>query len=200
MLSAGTNVEWLRDDLGLIATSAESHDVAAMCDDTDGVVYVPALLGLGTPTVGLRRPRHAARHHPRHRTSPRGARRAGGCRPPRRGPHRRRPYRQRGRHPHRAHRRRDERESHVRPGVGRRRRLPDRGVPGRRVDDDRCRVHGRSRCRRVRRLDDLDALWRPARVVEPADPSSHEQRREHGGADALERAGGWHAELSALDF
>ena len=29
MLSAGTNVEWLRDDLGLIATSAESHDVAA---------------------------------------------------------------------------------------------------------------------------------------------------------------------------
>jgi hypothetical protein len=49
MLSAGTNVDWLRDDLGLIATSAESHDVAAMCDDTGGVVYVPALLGLGTP-------------------------------------------------------------------------------------------------------------------------------------------------------
>ena len=48
MLSAGTNVEWLRDDLGLIATSAESHDVASMCDATDGVVYVPALLGLGT--------------------------------------------------------------------------------------------------------------------------------------------------------
>jgi glycerol kinase len=49
MLSAGTNVEWLRDDLGLIATSAESHDVASTCTSTDGVVYVPALLGLGTP-------------------------------------------------------------------------------------------------------------------------------------------------------
>jgi len=49
MLSAGTNVEWLRDDLGLISSSAESHDVAAQCTDTDGVVYVPALLGLGTP-------------------------------------------------------------------------------------------------------------------------------------------------------
>lgn len=49
MLSAGTNVDWLRDDLGLIATSAESHDVAALCDHSDGVVYVPALLGLGTP-------------------------------------------------------------------------------------------------------------------------------------------------------
>jgi glycerol kinase len=49
MLSAGTNVEWLRDDLGILATSAESHEVASACADTDGVVYVPALLGLGTP-------------------------------------------------------------------------------------------------------------------------------------------------------
>jgi glycerol kinase len=49
MLSAGTNVEWLRDDLGLIGTAAESHDVASRCETTEGVVYVPALLGLGTP-------------------------------------------------------------------------------------------------------------------------------------------------------
>lgn len=49
MLSAGTNIDWLRDDLGLIATSPQSHDVASECSDTDGVVYVPALLGLGTP-------------------------------------------------------------------------------------------------------------------------------------------------------
>ncbi|MGE0508556.1 MAG: FGGY family carbohydrate kinase [Acidimicrobiia bacterium] len=49
MLSAGTNVEWLCDDLGIIATPAESHDVAAECATSDGVVYVPALLGLGTP-------------------------------------------------------------------------------------------------------------------------------------------------------
>lgn len=48
-LSAGTNVDWLRDDMGLIDTAAESHDVASRCESTDGVVYVPALLGLGTP-------------------------------------------------------------------------------------------------------------------------------------------------------
>jgi glycerol kinase len=49
MLSAGTNVDWLVEDLGLLADPAESHDVAASCPDSDGVWYVPALLGLGTP-------------------------------------------------------------------------------------------------------------------------------------------------------
>ena len=49
MLSAGTNVEWLRDDIGLIDTAADSHEVASSCESSDGVVYVPALLGLGTP-------------------------------------------------------------------------------------------------------------------------------------------------------
>jgi glycerol kinase len=49
MLSAGTNVEWLVDDMGLVETPAASHDVASQVDTTDGVVYVPALLGLGTP-------------------------------------------------------------------------------------------------------------------------------------------------------
>jgi glycerol kinase len=49
MLSAGTAVEWLRDDLGIIATSAESDAVAAACDDTGDVWFVPALMGLGTP-------------------------------------------------------------------------------------------------------------------------------------------------------
>jgi len=49
MLAAGTNVEWLRDDLGIIDTAEASGEVAAACDSTDGVMYVPALLGLGTP-------------------------------------------------------------------------------------------------------------------------------------------------------
>jgi glycerol kinase len=49
MLSAGTCVEWLRDDLGMIDDAAESERVAAQCDDTGGVLFVPALLGLGTP-------------------------------------------------------------------------------------------------------------------------------------------------------
>jgi glycerol kinase len=49
ILAAGTNVEWLRDDLGIIATAEESEALAASCDDAGGVVYVPAPLGLGTP-------------------------------------------------------------------------------------------------------------------------------------------------------
>jgi glycerol kinase len=49
MLAAGTNIEWLRDDLGVIDTAEASDEVAAACDSTDGVLYVPALLGLGTP-------------------------------------------------------------------------------------------------------------------------------------------------------
>jgi len=49
MLSAGTCVEWLRDDLRIIADAADSAAVAAACDDTGDVWFVPALLGLGTP-------------------------------------------------------------------------------------------------------------------------------------------------------
>jgi len=49
MLSAGSCVEWLRDDLGIIATAAESDTVAAGCADTGDVWFVPALLGMGTP-------------------------------------------------------------------------------------------------------------------------------------------------------
>ena len=49
MLSAGTSIEWLRDDLGIIATSKESESVAAQCATAGDVWFVPALLGLGTP-------------------------------------------------------------------------------------------------------------------------------------------------------
>jgi glycerol kinase len=49
MLAAGANVEWLRDDLGVIDSAEQSHEVAAACETSEGVVYVPALLGLGTP-------------------------------------------------------------------------------------------------------------------------------------------------------
>ena len=49
MLSAGTNIEWLRDDLQIISTSQESHEIASQVKDSGGVVFVPALFGLGTP-------------------------------------------------------------------------------------------------------------------------------------------------------
>ncbi|HSO94548.1 MAG TPA: FGGY-family carbohydrate kinase [Acidimicrobiia bacterium] len=49
MLAAGANVEWLRDDLGLIPDAAASHDVASRCPDSGDVWFVPALLGIATP-------------------------------------------------------------------------------------------------------------------------------------------------------
>jgi glycerol kinase len=49
MLAAGTAIDWLVEDLGLIGSAAESEAVAASCEDTGGVVAVPALLGFGTP-------------------------------------------------------------------------------------------------------------------------------------------------------
>jgi glycerol kinase len=49
VLAAGAAVDWLVDDLGIIGSAAESETVAAACEDTGGVVAVPALLGFGTP-------------------------------------------------------------------------------------------------------------------------------------------------------
>jgi len=49
MLSAGSCVEWLRDDLGVIPDAPSSAEIAARCDDTGDVWFVPALLGLATP-------------------------------------------------------------------------------------------------------------------------------------------------------
>lgn len=49
MLAAGSAIDWLVEDLGILGSPAESEAVAASCADTGGVVVVPALLGLGTP-------------------------------------------------------------------------------------------------------------------------------------------------------
>ncbi len=46
---AGAAVQWLRDKLGVIATAAESEDLARQVPDSGGVVVVPAFTGLGTP-------------------------------------------------------------------------------------------------------------------------------------------------------
>lgn len=45
----GAAVQWLRDSLGVIASAAESETIARTVDDTDGVVFVPAFVGLGAP-------------------------------------------------------------------------------------------------------------------------------------------------------
>lgn len=49
MLAAGTNVEWLREDMSLISDPADSERVAAQVADAGGAVFVPSLLGLGSP-------------------------------------------------------------------------------------------------------------------------------------------------------
>jgi glycerol kinase len=49
MLAAGTAVDWLVEDLQVLGHAHESEAVAAGCDDTEGVVMVPALSGYGTP-------------------------------------------------------------------------------------------------------------------------------------------------------
>jgi glycerol kinase len=49
ILVAGSAIQWLRDGLGLIADSSESEALARSVPDTGGVVFVPALAGLGTP-------------------------------------------------------------------------------------------------------------------------------------------------------
>jgi glycerol kinase len=69
----GAVVQWLRDNLKLIAASADVEALAASVPDTGGVFFVPAFVGLGAPhwdahaagmLIGLRRdtgPGHIAR-------------------------------------------------------------------------------------------------------------------------------------------
>ncbi|QCY47201.1 Glycerol kinase [Glutamicibacter creatinolyticus] len=67
---AGSLVQWLRDNIGMIATSAEIEDLAAQVEDNGGVYIVPAFSGLFAPywrseargaIVGLTR--YANKHH-----------------------------------------------------------------------------------------------------------------------------------------
>jgi glycerol kinase len=45
----GAAIQWLRDGLGLIASPEETESMAASLDSNDGVYFVPALTGLGSP-------------------------------------------------------------------------------------------------------------------------------------------------------
>jgi glycerol kinase len=46
---AGAAVQWLRDGLGLIEQAPQIEALARSVPDSDGVVFVPALVGLGAP-------------------------------------------------------------------------------------------------------------------------------------------------------
>jgi glycerol kinase len=45
----GAAVQWLRDSLKIIDSSAETQSIAESIEDTSGVYFVPAFTGLGTP-------------------------------------------------------------------------------------------------------------------------------------------------------
>ena len=46
---AGAAIQWLRDELGLIANASDMGPLAGSVDDAGGVTFVPALAGLGSP-------------------------------------------------------------------------------------------------------------------------------------------------------
>jgi len=46
---AGAAVQWLRDQLGIITSTDETEGLATSLNSNDGVYFVPALVGLGSP-------------------------------------------------------------------------------------------------------------------------------------------------------
>ena len=164
---------------------------------TDGVVYVPALLGLGTPhwdygargtLLGLTRgttPR------------PRRARRARGRRPPRRRPRRGRRGRHRAGDRRAARRRRDERATRrssrpsPTPPAGRSRSRPSSRRPR---SAPASSPASPSACGAT--IDDADRSWTPGAVVEPGAPA---RPRARGRGPSNGPPAGY-PELSALDF
>ena len=141
ILTAGTCVEWLRDDLGLIGSAAETDALAGSVDDAGGVCVHPRPARRRHARVGLRRARWLLRAHkggdegaPR----PRGARGHRPARPRPRGVRRvRRPPAARP-----SRRRRHVGERVVPPAARRRHRAARRGRTGPRGDDARRRPAG----------------------------------------------------------
>jgi len=69
IFNAGTAIQWLRDNLGLLVNAQQSETVALSVPDSNEVYFVPAFTGLGTPywqpqaraaIIGLSRESHSA--------------------------------------------------------------------------------------------------------------------------------------------
>jgi len=54
ILTSGACLQWLQDGLGLIASAAETEELARQVPDTQGAYFVPALSGLGAPHWDMR--------------------------------------------------------------------------------------------------------------------------------------------------
>ncbi len=70
IFTTGAAVQWLRDEMGLIETAAETETIGGRVTDTMGVYVVPAFAGLGAPLLGHARPRRRGRSDPRQRARP----------------------------------------------------------------------------------------------------------------------------------
>lgn len=46
---AGAAIQWLRDELGLVSSAADSEAMASSLEDNGGVYFVPGFVGLGAP-------------------------------------------------------------------------------------------------------------------------------------------------------
>ena len=197
MLSAGTNVEWLRDDLGLIETAARVARRRVAVHGHRRRRVRPRPPRPRHAGLGLRRSRHAARAHPRHRP------RRTSCGPCSRASPTAAPTSSRRPRPTAglaiAALRVDGGMS-ANPtfvaGAGRRQPAAGRGL---------------ARCVEATTLgaaflaglavgtwegmDDIAGTWRPRTVIEPSGKLDRARW-----LDARTRAEGWVAELSALDF
>ncbi len=49
IFSAGSTVQWLRDELGFFKEAAETAEIASALDDSGGVIMIPGFTGLGSP-------------------------------------------------------------------------------------------------------------------------------------------------------
>ena len=78
----GAAVQWLRDGLHIIDEAAETERLAASLDSNDGVYFVPALTGLGSPHWDPYARGTIVGPHPRERPRPPRAGGAGGDRVP----------------------------------------------------------------------------------------------------------------------
>lgn len=55
IVSCGSTIEWLKNELGLFSSSAETESMARSVDDNNGVYLVPAFSGLGAPYWDMNR-------------------------------------------------------------------------------------------------------------------------------------------------
>lgn len=61
VFNAGSTIQWLRDELGLIQSAPECDRLAESVPDSGGVVVVPAFDRSGSALLGMLRPGHHRR-------------------------------------------------------------------------------------------------------------------------------------------